>query len=352
LKLVSIVTAISFAAVVLFSLLLYGTSEKTVSIALNGKVTTVHTNQWVVGKLLKEQGIEVDEHDRLSVALDSRLTNGKQVVVDQASPIVVTADGETKTLYTIADNVSGALEDLNIPLGEEDKLSLSPDSLISANMHLTIVRVKKELEEENEWIAFDTVTKNDPNLLKGKQEIVQEGQEGVLVKKIEKVYEDGDLVAENLVDQSVESESVDKIVAIGTKVPVVVLSAASPNVDEVTMSGVTFGTKQILKNVTLTAYSSGLASTGKSVGDPHYGITKSGTRVMEGRTIAVDPKVIPLGWWVYIDGLGFRRAEDIGSAIKGNKIDVYFDSESYVKRFGVKRGYTVYVIGPTKPETE
>jgi 3D (Asp-Asp-Asp) domain-containing protein len=319
---------------------------------LNGKVTTVHTNQWVVGKLLDEQGIEVEDHDRLSVAMDSRLANGEQIVVNQASPIVVTADGETKTLYTIGKDVSGALEDLNIQLGEEDKLSLPPDSLITANMHLQIVRVKKELEEENEPIAFDTLTKNDPNLLKGKEEIVQEGQEGVLVKKIEKVYEDGDLVAENLVDQSVQSESVDKIVAIGTKVPVVVLSSSSPNIDEVTMSGITFGTKQILKNVTLTAYSSGASSTGKSASDPHFGITKSGTRVTEGRTIAVDPKVIPLGWWVYIDGLGFRRAEDIGSAIKGNKIDVYFDSESYVQRFGVKRGYTVYVIGPTKPETD
>jgi 3D (Asp-Asp-Asp) domain-containing protein len=71
--------------------------------------------------------------------------------------------------------------------------------------------------------------------------------------------------------------------------------------------------------------------------------------VKEGRTIAVDPNVIPLGWWVYIEGIGFRRAEDKGSAIKGKKIDIYYDSEAKAERFGKKKGYTVYVIGPSKP---
>jgi 3D (Asp-Asp-Asp) domain-containing protein len=110
--------------------------------------------------------------------------------------------------------------------------------------------------------------------------------------------------------------------------------------------------KHVMDNVTLTAYSAGVASTGKSKGHPEYGITRSGTRVQEGRTIAVDPRVIPLGWWVYIEGIGLRRAEDTGSAIKGKKIDVYYDSENYADRFGLKRGFTVYVIGPVKPTAD
>jgi 3D (Asp-Asp-Asp) domain-containing protein len=112
---------------------------------------------------------------------------------------------------------------------------------------------------------------------------------------------------------------------------------------------VTFDYKQILKNVKLTAYSAGVESTGKGEDHPAYGKTYTGTTVTEGRTIAVDPKVIPLGWWVYIEGLGLRRAEDIGSAVKGQKIDVYFESHAYANKFGTKQGYTVYVIGPKKP---
>lgn len=97
----------------------------------------------------------------------------------------------------------------------------------------------------------------------------------------------------------------------------------------------------MIKNVSMTAYSSE---------EPGIGTrTASGTRVTEGRTIAVDPNVIPIGWWVYIEGLGFRRAEDTGGAIKGNKVDVYYDSLSHARNFG-RKSRTIYVIGPVKPE--
>jgi len=65
------------------------------------------------------------------------------------------------------------------------------------------------------------------------------------------------------------------------------------------------------------------------------GITASGTRVKAGRTIAVDTSVIALGTTVYIDGYGYRIAEDTGGAIKGNKIDIYVDSVSDIPAEGI-----------------
>lgn len=72
------------------------------------------------------------------------------------------------------------------------------------------------------------------------------------------------------------------------------------------------------------------------------GITSTGTTAVAGRTIAVDPKVIPYGTEVIIGGTTYI-AEDCGGAIKGNRIDVYFDSHSEALKFGVQYA-DIYII--------
>jgi 3D (Asp-Asp-Asp) domain-containing protein len=96
--------------------------------------------------------------------------------------------------------------------------------------------------------------------------------------------------------------------------------------------------------VEATAYTAGYESTGKKPGHPAYGITKSGTTVKEGRTIATDPKVIPLGSEVLIPCLSDNVyiAEDIGGAIKGNKIDIYMENLQDAKEWG-RQTITIYV---------
>lgn len=62
--------------------------------------------------------------------------------------------------------------------------------------------------------------------------------------------------------------------------------------------------------------------------------TATGTIPTQGRTIAVDPRVIPYGSTVVIDGLGTFIAEDTGGAIKNNRIDIYFDNHADAIAFG------------------
>lgn len=83
-----------------------------------------------------------------------------------------------------------------------------------------------------------------------------------------------------------------------------------------------------------TAYDLSFESCGKAPSHPAYGVTSSGTRATVGRTIAVDPEVIPLGSKVkltfprkysYLDGVYI--AEDTGRLIKGNRVDVFFGED-------------------------
>ena len=74
------------------------------------------------------------------------------------------------------------------------------------------------------------------------------------------------------------------------------------------------------------------------------GITKSGTRAMPGHTLAVDPNIIPLGTKVYIEGLGIYTAEDTGSAIKGNRIDIFMEPHEQAINFG-SQNLKIYILG-------
>lgn len=81
----------------------------------------------------------------------------------------------------------------------------------------------------------------------------------------------------------------------------------------------------------LTAYCNCRKCCGKWAGGP----TSTGTTPEAGRTIAVDPKVIPYGSHILIDGTEYI-AEDCGSGIKGARIDVFHDSHSAALEFGVQ----------------
>lgn len=63
--------------------------------------------------------------------------------------------------------------------------------------------------------------------------------------------------------------------------------------------------------------------------------TSSGTMPERFRTVAVDPKVIPIGSTVYIDGYGYRVAEDTG--VRGNWVDVFTDSHQHALDLGLKK---------------
>lgn len=100
------------------------------------------------------------------------------------------------------------------------------------------------------------------------------------------------------------------------------------------------------QTVVATGYYAGVKSTGKSPGHPAYGVTYSGVKVRRAQmsTIAADISVFPLGTIMYIPDYGYGIVADTGSKIKGNKIDLYFDTIDDVYEQWGKRTVDVHVI--------
>lgn len=87
---------------------------------------------------------------------------------------------------------------------------------------------------------------------------------------------------------------------------------------------------QKVLNMTATAYAPGYADNGRW-GD----LTYVGTTVRKG-VVAVDPRVIPMGTKLWVEGYGYAVAEDQGSAIKGNRVDLAFNDYTTAKNYGIQ----------------
>lgn len=99
-------------------------------------------------------------------------------------------------------------------------------------------------------------------------------------------------------------------------------------------------------SVLATGYTAGYESTGKASDHPEYGITYSGIKVRRDlySTIAADINVFPIGTILFIPGYGYGVVADIGGAIKGNKIDLYYETVEDVFNEWGKKKVEVYVV--------
>ena len=80
----------------------------------------------------------------------------------------------------------------------------------------------------------------------------------------------------------------------------------------------------------------------KSCSEGYGRLTSTGTRATASRTVAVDPRVIPLGSHLLIDGVEYV-AEDVGGGVKGKHIDIFYNTHKETTLHGVERS-EVYLI--------
>lgn len=312
--------------------------SKDVVVNIDDTVAIMRTMKSTVGEVLGQNGIEISEYDYVSLPLESKLQkkNTNIINIKRAVPLIVEMDGEKTTLMTVKDTVGEALKEEPINLYIGDKIEgANYSQKVEANMQVKVIKVSHKLVTEEVTIPYEVLEKESGNMEIGEQRIVKEGSEGRIEKVYAVKYEDGKEVYRRLMNESVVSEPSEKIVEYGT-----VASYVSSRGDR-------FRYTEVL-DMRATAYTASYECTGKRPGDPGFGITYTGIPVRPG-IVAVDPNVIPLGSRLYVEGVGdvpdygYALAADIGSAVKGDIIDLYKEDKESVKKWGVRK-VKVYIL--------
>ncbi|MGA9226150.1 MAG: ubiquitin-like domain-containing protein [Mesobacillus sp.] len=293
---------------------------KQVEVIQNQEKKTYWTAADTVKDFLKEQNIVLNEHDQLNLNPDAKLKKDMKIAIQRAFPLKLVVGGKKQDVWSTSTTVADFLSQQGITLNKLDRVEPELKQTVTKNAVINVIRVEKVTDVVEEPINYAVITKNDSNLEKGKQKVVNEGQEGLLSKRYEVVLENGKEVSRKLVSEKKMKEKQDKVVAMGTKVLVAQVSRGSSE-----PAG-----KEI--------YVSSTAYTANCNGCSGYTATGMNLRANpNAKVIAVDPRVIPLGTKVYVEGYGYAIAADTGSAIKGFKIDVFFPSKSDAFRWGSKR---------------
>lgn len=309
--------------------------DKTVVIEAGSEQVTLKTRAETVAALLDETDLIIAEHDYVTPGPEDIIENGMTITIQSAIPVWLQADGNEERLLTTETTVQGLLKSAGIQLGEYDQVEPAMMSLLRPEDRVVVTRVKKEYYYETVEIAPQQITRFTDALPVDEVRLVQEGEAGLTLARRARVTRDGQPAGEVLVSTEVLRPAVDHVEEQGRERLLL------------TSDGNLVRYKEVY-TMTATAYDAGYGSTGKNPGDPGYGITRSGTRVRPG-VVAVDPRVIPLGSTLYVESLGRSAsygvsfAEDTGGAIRGNRIDLYYESRSEALRFG-RQSVRVYVL--------
>ncbi len=278
----------------------------------------VWTTAETVEEFLKEQKISLNEYDKVQPEINTAVKDDLTIQIDKAFSLKLVDGGQEKEAWSTSTTVADFLLQQGIALRDLDRVEPKLDETVKEDTVVNVIRVEKVTDVVEEPINFAVVTKKDSSLAKGTEKVVSSGQEGRVKKEYEVVLENGKEVSRKLLNETTLQEKKDKVVAVGTK-------AITQTVSRGTASGNV--SKEF--NVTSTAYTancngcSGRTATGLNLhANPNA------------KVIAVDPRVIPLGTKVYVEGYGYAVAADTGSAIKGNKIDVFFATKSEAYRWG------------------
>lgn len=309
-------------------------------------VSTISTRKATVAEFLEENEIAVGQYDDVNMKNDDLIFDEAKIVIREGKVFELIADGKIEVAATTENTVSKALAEVGVVLGPNDVVIPDGNAQISEDMTITVQRIDVAEEKVETPVPFVTVEQPDNTLYVGTNKLLTEGVDGVKETVYKVVRQDGIEVSREIVSEKVAKEPVNAVKGVGTKpIPAPakkdseVKAAATSNLAKIKDFNYT---RKI--QVTATAYDT---SAGENGG---YSRTAYGLKPQFG-VVAVDPKVIPLGTKLYIESsdggkswtYGYCIAGDTGGAIKGNRVDLCYNTQRECVNFG-RRSATVYIL--------
>jgi len=246
-----------------------------------------------------------------------------EIAIVRAKPVTLTIDHTKETIYSTVRTVGELLTENGIKLNKEDKVSPAPTDPVPYNKEVIVKRTTYAYTSKTEAVAYQRTYRNNPYMEVGRSYISIMGQNGLLLKtfKVTKVAKKA--VASAVVKTKVTKPVVHEIYDVGTAR----LDLKPTRTYTMSASAYSNRRSSILDGKDHLRGYSGLWL--------HYG------------TCAVDRRLIPMGTVLYVEGYGYAVAADTGSSIKGNRIDLFFNSYSDACNWG-RRSVKVYVLPITR----
>jgi resuscitation-promoting factor RpfB len=304
---------------------------KHVTLVHDGLTESIDTRAGTVGDLLAERNLARSPDDAVSADAASPLTDGETVVYRAAVLVTVTIDGQSRIVRTPAASVATLLAEQGVAFDRHDRVSPAPATALAEGTAVTVKHVDAWTETVRKAVAAKVVKRFAFTLPPGKSAVVDPGTPGIA----ETAYavtrtRDRRAVRKTALVSRILRAPRARIVAEGV--------GEYAALSQIAQRGIT-GTLKLASaalSMVATAYTAGCGGCGGG------GMTASGRPAGHG-VVAVDPRVIPLGTRMYIPGYGHAVAGDTGGAIRGNRIDLGFNSSAAANQFG-RRAVTVYLI--------
>ncbi len=288
-----------------------------------------------VGIALRAAGLHLWPEDVVRPSLDAPLAGRRTVVIHRATSFQLDADGEVRQARARADTVAEALAKAGVRLRGKDYAIPPGTTRLREGMGVQVVRVVEDFLVREVSLPFRTETEADHSMALDDSRVVRPGVAGSKTQRIRIIYEDGEEVERELVEESVLSEPQAELVAYGTQIEW--RSIDTPE-----------GPKRYWRHLRVLATSYSASRAGTPTWVPWYGRTRLGWEMRKG-IVAVDPRIIPMRTNLFVPGYGVGIAGDTGGGIRSYHIDLGYDDDNY-KRW--RQWVDLYLLEPLPPESE